>query len=222
MHIPDGLLNSNLAGGLIATAAYMAGYCSVRVFRIITLFTGAPAGINGNIGLMSFGLPNDTSRYFNKLAIIAIWVFASQMFNIPIRSATSAHLIGGVFASVLAGPFSGFLVISSVLVIQSLLFADGGILALGANIFNMAFTGSFISYYIYKMVSEKNYYFAVFAACFFSVLAAAFLCLVELEISGTVSFTAAFKDMMSLHLIAALLETVVTLALLRLLRAIYE
>jgi cobalt/nickel transport system permease protein len=86
----------------------------------------------------------------------------------------------------------------------------------------MAFTGSFISYHIYKTVSDKNYYFAVSAACFFSVLAAAFLCLLELGISGTVSFTAAFKDMMSLHLIVALLETVATLVMLWLLKTIYE
>jgi cobalt/nickel transport system permease protein len=154
-----------------------------------------------------------------KLAIIAIWVFAAQMFNITVASATSVHLIGGVFAAVLAGPFAGFLVISSVLIVQSAFFADGGFLALGANIFNMAFIGSFLSYYVYKAAlgrHQSRYYFAVAAACFFSVLTAALFCLLELGLSGAVSFAQAFKDMMSLHFLFAVVETLITLILLKL------
>ena len=144
-----------------------------------------------------------------------MWVFAFQMFNIPIQSVTSAHLIGGVFAAVLAGHLEGFVIMSSVLIIQALFFSDGGILALGANIFNMAFVGSFLSYYIYKTFLNKNYYLAVFVACLFSVLTASLSCLIELSISGTVPFLTAFKDMMSMHLIVALLETGITLVLLK-------
>jgi len=77
------------------------------------------------------------------------WIFAAQMFNFPINKGTSGHLIGGVFASVLLGPLEGVVVIAVVLIVQSLFFADGGIMALGANITNMAIFGSFVSYYIY-------------------------------------------------------------------------
>ncbi|GHT34739.1 cobalamin biosynthesis protein CbiM [Endomicrobiia bacterium] len=215
MHIPDGFLNNNLAGGLLVGALGMLGYCFSKVFKAVTVFAGISAGNNGNTNTRfnSFGSSKGVDKYFQKLVIIALWVFAFQMFNIPVQSATSAHLIGGVFAAVLVGPFLGFITISSVLVIQSL-FSDGGIMALGANIFNMAFIGSFASYYIYKILS-RNYYIAILLACFFSVLIASLSCLVELGISGTISFTTAFKDMMKLHLAAAFLETIITLALLK-------
>ncbi|MCA6085442.1 energy-coupling factor ABC transporter permease [Candidatus Endomicrobiellum agilis] len=217
MHIPDGFLNNNLAAGLFAGALGMLGFCLSKVFRTVTASIGVLAGnnSNGNIGSFAFKFPDNAGKYFQKMAIAALWIFAFQMFNVPIQSATSAHLIGGLFAAVLAGPFGGFIIISSVLIVQSLFFADGGILALGANILNMAFIGSFLSYYIYKALSGKNYYLAILTACFFSVTTAALFCLIELGISGTVSFTKAFKDMMSLHSVAALLETVITLALLK-------
>ncbi|OEG71799.1 hypothetical protein ATZ36_12695 [Candidatus Endomicrobiellum trichonymphae] len=217
MHIPDGFLSSSLSGGLLAGALGMLGFCLSRVLQTATTFANVSAGNNSNIsnGVCTNALSNNEGKYFQKLTIAALWVFAFQMFNIPIQSATSAHLVGGVFAAVLAGPSAGFLIISSVLAVQSLFFADGGILSLGANIFNMAFVGSFLSYYIYKALSGKNYHLAILSACFFSVLTAALSCLTELSISETVSFTTAFKDMMSLHLIVASLETVVTMALLK-------
>jgi cobalt/nickel transport system permease protein len=217
MHIPDGFLNNNLTEGLLAGALGMLGYCLSKVFKTVTVFAGISVGNNGNANIRfnSFGLSKDADKYFQKLAIIALWVFAFQMFNMPVQSTTSAHLIGGVFAAVLVGPFSGFIVISSVLIIQSLFFSDGGIMALGANIFNMAFIASFLSYYIYKKLSDKNYYLAILSACFFSVLIASLSCLIELGISGTISFTTAFKDMMKLHLVAAFLETIITLVLLK-------
>jgi cobalt/nickel transport system permease protein len=217
MHIPDGFLNSGLSEGLLAGALGMLGFCLGRVFQTATRLADVIVGNNGNISTRFYAnrFSNNASEYFQKLTIVALWVFASQMFNIPIQSATSAHLIGGVFAAVLVGPSAGFLIISSVLIVQSLFFADGGILSLGANIFNMAFVGSFLSYYVYKALSGKNYYLAIITACFFSVLTAALSCLIELSVSGAISFTAAFKDMMRLHLIVVLLETVITLALLK-------
>ncbi|MDR2192075.1 MAG: energy-coupling factor ABC transporter permease [Endomicrobium sp.] len=218
MHIPDGFLNNGLAGGLLAGALGMLAFSFSKVLSALTVFSGKLTGNSGNVSFSgSFpGLSSDAGKYFAKLAIIAIWVFASQTFNITVASATSVHLIGGVFAAVLAGPFAGFLIISSVLIVQSAFFADGGFLALGANIFNMAFIGSFLSYYVYKAVLKKNYYIAVAAACFFSVLTAALFCLFELGISGSVSFAQAFKDMMSLHFLFAVVETAITLFLLKL------
>jgi cobalt/nickel transport system permease protein len=217
MNFPDGFLNSSLSGGLLAGALGMFGFCLSRVLQTATAFANIPAGNNSDISnrVCTSGLSNNTDKYFQKLTITALWVFAFQMFNVPIQSATSAHPIGGVFAAVLAGPFAGFLIISSVLTVQSLFFADGGILSLGANIFNMAFVGSFLSYYIYKALSEKNCHLAILAACFFSVLTAALSCLIELSISEAVSFTTAFRYIMSLHLIVALLETVITMVLLK-------
>ncbi|MDR1511818.1 MAG: energy-coupling factor ABC transporter permease [Endomicrobium sp.] len=218
MHIPNGFLSNNLSAGLLAGTSIMFTYCLKRVYKIATTDLPMVSENNKNIGVCTFDFFNEKSEYFQKLTIIAMWIFSSQMFNIPVQSKISAHLIGGVFTSIIVGPFAGFLVISSVLIVQSIFFADGGILALGANIFNMAFIGSFISYYVYKAVANKSHHLAVFIACLFSVLSAAFFCLVELNISGVVNFSTSFKDMMYLHLIIALLEAIITLALLWLLK----
>ncbi|MDR1952566.1 MAG: energy-coupling factor ABC transporter permease [Elusimicrobiota bacterium] len=220
MHIPDGFLNNKAALGMLAGALGMLAFCLSKVFRALAVMAGSLAGNNGNTGFGGvLGLSGGAGKYFRKMAVIAIWVFACQMFNIPIQSATSAHLIGGVFAAVLVGPFAGFVVISSVLIVQSLFFADGGILALGANIINMAFVGSFLSYFIYKFFEKKNYYLAIAAACFFSVLGAALFCLIELSLSATVSFTNAFGEMMKLHFFFAAFETLITIGLLKLFKS---
>jgi cobalt/nickel transport system permease protein len=222
MHIPDGFLNNNLAGGLLAGALGMLGYCLNKILKTIPVTVGIIAdNVSGaNIDSQSFGFSENTSRYFQRLTLVALWVFAFQMFNIPVKSATSAHLLGGVFAAILAGPSAGFIIMSFVLIIQSLFFSDGGVLALGANILNMAFIGSFLSYYVCKTFSNKSRYLGVFVACFFSVMAASLACLIELGLSGAIAFSTAFKDMMSLHFGVSCLETLITLALLKVFRSV--
>jgi cobalt/nickel transport system permease protein len=217
MHIPDGFLNNNLAGGLLAGSIGMLGYCLNKTLKAVTVTLGSLAdNISGtNLDSQSFGFCENTNKYFQRLALIALWIFAFQMFNIPVKSATSAHLLGGSFAAILAGPFAGFIIMSFVLIIQSLFFSDGGILALGANILNMAFIGSFLSYYVYKTFSSKSHYFGIFAACFFSVMTASLACLVELKLSDSIALSTAFKNMMSLHLGVACLETLITIVLLK-------
>ena len=76
------------------------------------------------------------------MGVTAAFIFAAQMLNFPIIGGTSGHLLGGVLAAVLLGPYAGAIVISLVLIVQCLVFQDGGLTALGANIFNMAFLGS--------------------------------------------------------------------------------
>jgi cobalt/nickel transport system permease protein len=222
MHIPAGFLNNNLAGGLLAGTTAMLGYCLSKILKAVTVTSDVLANnVSGtNIGSQSLGFSENTGKYFQRLALIALWVFAFQMFNIPVKSATSAHLLGGVFAAILSGPFAGFTIMSFVLIIQSLFFSDGGLLALGANILNMAFIGSFLSYYVYKAFSTKSSYLGVFVACFFSVMTASLACLTELGLSGSIIFSTAFKDMMSMHLGVACLETLITLVLLKVFRSI--
>jgi len=217
MHIPDGFINNGLAGGFLAGAVALFSYAFSKVLKAVTVTAKKLAGNNGLSLSTAFpGLSENAGAYFKKLGIIALWVFSFQMFNIPVSSGTSVHLLGGVFAAVLAGPFAGLVIMSSVLAVQSIFFSDGGLLALGVNVFNMAFIGSFVAYYVYKAAAKKNYYFGIAAASFFSVLAAAFFCVIELSLSSTVSFASAFKDMMSVHFIFAAIETVLTIILLKL------
>jgi cobalt/nickel transport system permease protein len=218
MHIPDGFLNDNLAGGMLVGVSCMFGYCFGKVLKTVSVLSKNLATTCGNISIKqnTLSLSKSTTKVFQKLMLIAIWIFAFQMFNITIDSATSVHLIGGVFAIILAGPFAGFIIMSSVLIVQALFFSDGGLLALGANIFNMALVGSFLSYYVYKATKKVNYTLAVFVACFFSVMCASLSCLAELGFSNTIRFSKAFKDLVAMHLVVSFLETLITLALVKL------
>ena len=96
-----------------------------------------------------------SARQVPMLAIGAAFSFVIMMFNIPIPGGTSGHAIGGVLVAILLGPWAACIAITVALVIQALLFGDGGITALGANCFNMAFVLPFAGYYIYKLASYK-------------------------------------------------------------------
>ena len=80
------------------------------------------------------------------VGLVAAFVFAAQMLNFPVANGTSGHLLGGVLAAVLVGPYAGALAVTVVLVVQALLFADGGLSALGLNVVNMALVGAFAGY----------------------------------------------------------------------------
>jgi len=90
------------------------------------------------------------------LAIGAAFSFVIMMFNVPIPGGTTGHAIGGVLVAILLGPWAASIAITVALVIQSLLFGDGGITAIGANCFNMAFVLPFAGYYIYKTISYNS------------------------------------------------------------------
>jgi cobalt/nickel transport system permease protein len=90
------------------------------------------------------------------LAIGAAFSFAIMMFNIPIPGGSTGHAVGGVLVAILLGPWAACIAITVALVIQALLFGDGGVTAIGANCFNMAFVMPFAGYYIYKMISFKS------------------------------------------------------------------
>ena len=88
-------------------------------------------------------------REIPVVGLAAAFVFAAQMLNFPVASGTSGHLLGGVLAAVLVGPWAGALAVTVVLVVQALLFADGGLSALGLNIVNMALVGAFVGYGVF-------------------------------------------------------------------------
>ena len=87
------------------------------------------------------------------LAIGAAFSFVIMMFNVPIPGGSSGHAVGGVLVAILLGPWAACIAITVALVVQALLFGDGGIMAIGANCFNMAFVLPFLGYYLYKAIS---------------------------------------------------------------------
>jgi len=90
------------------------------------------------------------------LAIGAAFSFVIMMFNVPIPGGTTGHAVGGVLVAILLGPWAACIAITVALVVQALLFGDGGITAIGANCFNMAFVLPFVGYYIYKIISYNS------------------------------------------------------------------
>jgi cobalt/nickel transport system permease protein len=90
------------------------------------------------------------------LAIASAFAFVIMMFNVPIPGGTTGHAVGGVLAAILLGPWAACIAVSVALVIQALLFGDGGITAIGANCFNMAFVLPFVGYAVYRLISGNS------------------------------------------------------------------
>jgi cobalt/nickel transport system permease protein len=180
MHIPDGFLDAKV---IIATAA-------------LTVI-----GVSAAWRQTKKQLPQ---RQIPLLGLAAAFVFAAQMLNFPVAGGTSGHLLGAVLISVLLGPSAAIIVMTAVLVVQCFLFADGGVLSLGANIFNMAVMGVLVGNAVYRIVlrilgGEHGRIAAVAIASWGSVMIAAFCCAGELAWSGTVAWQTAFPAMAGIH-----------------------
>jgi cobalt/nickel transport system permease protein len=128
VHIPDGFINATTSVGAGAVAA---GGIGVSLRRAAQTLQERQAPLAG---------------------LVAAYIFAVQMLNFPVAAGTSGHLLGGVLAAVLVGPWAGAVCIAVVLVVQSLLFADGGLTALGLNITNMAVVGVFGGWAVFALL----------------------------------------------------------------------
>jgi len=199
MHIPDGFINAATAGATYAVSAAAVVVASRKVRK-------------------SFG-----ERHVPLMGVTAAFIFAAQMLNFPVAGGTSGHFLGVAFAAVLLGPWAGVLVLSTVLLVQSLVFQDGGLLALGANIFNMGVVGSFVAYYAYTGVTlltkqnAKGRMAAAFTASWLSVVAAALAASVELAFSGTSPLHVVIPAMGTVHALIGVGEGIITASMIALL-----
>jgi cobalt/nickel transport system permease protein len=126
------------------------------------------------------------------LAISSAFVFAAQMLNFPIGFGTSGHLVGGTFLAILLGPYAAMLSMTIVLLMQAFFFADGGLIAFGANVFNMAIIGA-LSFFIVKLMtrnskSTRRFASSIFIASWVSVVAGSLAAALE------IGFSPAFAD----------------------------
>jgi len=197
MHIPDGFLNP-------ATAATMF---AVSIVFLVWSWKKVKAEY--------------PQSFVAMLAISSAFVFAAQMINFPIVYGTSGHLVGGTFLAVLLGPWAAMLSMTIVLMMQAFFFADGGIIAFGANIFNMAVIGS-LSFFIVKLLTRKStgtrrFGSSVFIASWLSVVIGSLVAAVEIGISpafadaGGVMVT--IPAMLFWHIIIGLGEGAITTTL---------
>ena len=198
MHIPDGFLDPKTWASLDVVSAGGLAYAFYKVKEKVS------------------------EEKVPLLGVLAAFIFAAQMLNFPVIGGTSGHLIGGLLAAVLLGPWAGSIVITSVLIIQALIFQDGGVTALGANIFNMAIVGSIGAYYIYhfllKVLGEKGFFVSVALAAWASVFLASSACAFELAFSGTIPLNVVLPSMAGIHALIGIGEALITLAVVSLVK----
>ncbi|MFH1387507.1 MAG: energy-coupling factor ABC transporter permease [bacterium] len=225
MHIPNGFLDPKTSAGLLGAAVLVMGFCVAKVREAVTALQPAAAlaaagnGAKNVIGGVRRVLTGDGERTIYQMGMVAALVFAGQMFNFPVSGGTSGHLIGGIFASVILGPFAGAIVIAVVLAVQMLFFADGGLLAIGANIINMSLFGAIVAYYIYYYLKKiAPEWLAILASAWLAVVLASFACALELGISGTIPFAIVIPAMVKVHMVIGLAEALISFALINLFR----
>ena len=198
MHMADALVTPAVAGVMAACSAAAAGY-SIKKVRL-----------------------SEDPKKIPVMGVMGAFVFAAQMINFTIPgTGSSGHLCGGMMLSALLGPHAGFLTMIGVLLVQCLFFADGGLLALGCNVWNMAFYGCFLGSLIWKTVmrdgaSKKKIAVSSVLGCVLTLQLGAFSVVLETLASGVTElpFGVFLAAMQPIHLAIGAVEGLITAAVL--------
>ena len=198
MHIPDGFLDTKTWVGMGGISALFIG-AAVRT-------------ANKKI----------SEKHIPLLGVMAAFVFAAQMFNFPVGGGTSGHFMGATLIAILLGPWASVLIMTTVLTVQCLIFQDGGLTALGANIFNMGVAGGFFGYYVNTIIrlfvqGRKGLFIGSFTAAWCSLVLSATCCAIEISISGTGPLKIVLPAMAGIHAIIGIGEGFITIATLSML-----
>ena len=189
LHIPDGFLS------LVVSVVCW-------VITVIVIGT-AISRTNKSLG----------EKQIPLMGVMAAFIFAAQMINFPVAGGTSGHLLGGALAAIVLGPWAGMLVMTAVISVQALLFQDGGLLVMGANILNMGLVTAAIGYGLYRFVSgsSNTTKLAVTGlAAWLSVMAGALLTSLQLWLSGTSQLELVIPAMLGVHALIGLGEAMIT------------
>ncbi|MFD9263228.1 energy-coupling factor ABC transporter permease, partial [Streptomyces sp. NPDC059538] len=196
MHVPDGFINApvSVAAGVVAAAAVAVSLRGAR--RELDERTAPLAGL------------------------VAAFIFAVQMLNFPVAAGTSGHLLGGALAAILVGPYTGVLCVSVVLLMQGILFADGGLTALGVNVTVMGVVTVVVAYAIFRGLlgilppTRRSVTAAAFVGALLSVPAAAAAFTAVYAIGGTtdVPIGKVITAMVGVHLLIGIGEAAITAA----------
>ena len=191
LHVPDGFLSLSLAT-----------ICWLLAFLVIWM---AVKNARDSVD----------ERLTPLAGIMAAFIFAGQMINFPVAGGTSGHMIGATLAAIVLGPWMGILVMTAVIALQALLFQDGGLVVMGANILIMGVIPVLISYGLYKPMSNRGRgvkLMSAGAAAWLSVMAAALFTALLLGFSGTSSFRVTVPAMLGIHAIIGVGEALITVA----------
>ncbi|MCY3413375.1 MAG: energy-coupling factor ABC transporter permease [Candidatus Heimdallarchaeota archaeon] len=196
MHIPDGWLS-----------------------LAVSLFTWGATLIA--LGISATKFRNDDFEKLSNIGAIAAVIFVAQMFNFPVAGGTSGHLLGAALAVYVIGVPGAILALFTVLIVQAFVFADGGVLALGANSFNMGVIGALVAGIVVRVApkladkeNKKLFLVGAFISAFLAVIVSAFMAGVELAISGTAEFMLSIPLILFWHAIIGLGEGILTIFIL--------
>ena len=201
LHIPDGFLSApvSLVGWVVTIGA--VAYAARRAERTMS------------------------DRAVPLMGVMAAFIFATQMMNFPVAGGTSGHLLGGGLAAILLGPWAAIIVMAAVVGLQALLFQDGGLVVLGANIFNMGILTVAVGYGTFRLLApfartgSAGFIAAAFIAAALSVEVSAIATALQLAVSGTSPLSVALPAMAGVHLLIGLGEGAITAAALSFIRA---
>jgi cobalt/nickel transport system permease protein len=201
MHIPDGFLSVLVSVVFWIVSLIVIGYALKRV--------------NQDLG----------ERQVPLMGVLAACIFAGQMLNFSVTGGTSGHLLGAALATILLGPWAAMLVLTCVVSVQALIFQDGGLLALGANIFNMAVVGVTVAYFVFrtaqKLAGGKSWglFAGGFVAAWSSIFIASLACALQLALSGTSPANVSVPAMGAIHGLIGIGEGLITVGALAFLYA---
>jgi cobalt/nickel transport system permease protein len=191
LHIPDGFLN--------LTVAFLCWVATIMLLGIAVRRTQSTLG----------------ERQVPLMGVMAAFIFAAQMINFPVAGGTSGHLLGGALAAITLGPWAAMLAMASVVGVQALLFQDGGLVAMGANILNMGLLTAMIGYGLYRAVlgQPRGMRLAVAGvAAWLSVMAAALATSLQLWLSGAARLDVVIPAMLGVHALIGIGEALISVA----------
>jgi cobalt/nickel transport system permease protein len=191
MHISDGFLSPSVWATLDAVSLPAIGWMARRARR------------------------DTDDRQIPLLGVMGAFVFAAQMINFPVGVGTSGHLVGGALLAMILGPAAACVVMTAIVALQAFVFQDGGIVVMGANVFNMALAGVFAGYLPYKLWGARWRAAAIFAGGALSVMVSACLALSQLLLSGVQIPGRVLWLSLSLFLVSASIEGAITLSAVR-------
>ncbi len=154
-------------------------------------------------------------RQVPLMGVMAAFIFAAQMINFPVAGGTSGHLLGGALAAIMLGPWPAMLVMASVIGVQGLLFQDGGLLVMGANILNMGLLTVLVGYGLFRGVagrSQRVQLTVAGVAAWLSVMTGALATSLQLWLSGTARLDIVVPAMLGIHALIGVGEALITVA----------
>lgn len=192
MHIPDGFLSAPVSGVFWAVSVIIVGIAVWQTNRTLN------------------------ERTVPLMGVLGAFIFAAQMMNFPVAGGTSGHMLGGALAAILVGPWAAIVVMTAVVGVQALIFQDGGLAALGANVFNMGILTAFVGFGVYWLASvlsggrRQVILLGAFAAAWVSVMLAAFLASAQLALSDTSPWHVVLPAMMGVHALIGIGEGLIS------------